>query len=154
MNRPPAEVTIRALERRDIEPVLAIQVGLPQISQWSAADYDLASQEGTAGWVAEAAGKVAGFIVARQVADEAEILNLAVHVFNRRDGIGTLLLRAAIDWVAGRGSKRVYLEVRASNRVALKFYEHHSFLALGRRTKYYASPTEDALVLASDLEQP
>jgi ribosomal-protein-alanine acetyltransferase len=153
VSRRPAEVTIRALERRDIDAVLAIQVGLPQISQWSAADYDLASRQGTAGWVAEAEGKLAGFVVVRQVADEAEILNLAVHVFNRRDGIGTLLLGAAIDWVAGRGTTRVYLEVRASNRVALKFYEHHRFLAVGRRAKYYASPIDDALVLATDLEQ-
>jgi [ribosomal protein S18]-alanine N-acetyltransferase len=149
----PSALAVRPLEPRDIDAVLAIQVGLPQISQWSAADYDLARHTGTAGWIAEVAGEISGFIVVRQAADEAEILNLAVHVFHRRTGIGTSLLDTALEWAAQRGAAKIYLEVRASNRAALKFYEHHRFVLAGRRTRYYASPTEDALVLARDLAQ-
>src|SRR5947199_9952852 len=40
--------------------------------------------------------KVQGFLAARQIPDEAEILNLAVHSSSRRKGIASALLRAAI----------------------------------------------------------
>ena len=144
---------VRLIEERDIAQALAIQTGLPQIAQWTAADYDLSGRAGMIGWVADDGQRAAGFLVARHIADEFEILNLAVNVFERRRGAGTLLLSAALHWAVAQGATNAYLEVRESNSVAIQFYKHHRFEIRGRRPRYYASPTEDALVLAATLEK-
>lgn len=98
--------------------------------------------------VADAQGAVVGFLVARVVADEAEILDLAVAREHRRHGVGAALLRAALELLARRGVARTYLEVRASNEPALRLYASLGFRAIGRRRGYYQKPREDALVLA------
>jgi [ribosomal protein S18]-alanine N-acetyltransferase len=43
------------------------------------------------------------------------------------------------------------LEVRSSNSAALHFYERHNFQTVGRRSRYYNSPIEDALLLSAKL---
>jgi len=99
---------------------------------------------------------ILGFLVARQVADELEVLNMAVAAAHRRAGIGSLLLEHALADAGGSGApdsgaRRAYLEVRASNHVAIAFYQRHGFALAGCRRRYYADPVEDALVLSRVL---
>ncbi|MEJ2152487.1 MAG: ribosomal-protein-alanine N-acetyltransferase RimI, partial [Gemmatimonadota bacterium] len=56
-------------------------------------------------------------------------------------------------WAAARerGARRMYLEVRKSNRDAQRFYGHYGFEQVGRRAGYYSRPREDAVVMAVDL---
>jgi len=77
------------------------------------------------------------------VPDEAEILNLSVAPEHRRRGIGSALLQA---FLRGRRG-RVFLEVRPSNAAARRLYQRFGFTASGRRSSYYQSPTEDAIIL-------
>ena len=98
--------------------------------------------------VAVEASEVAGFLLFRGATDEMEILNLAVSPRHRRAGVGTALLRVALAGAAGRGARRVFLEVRASNLPAIRFYEKIGFAATGRRSAYYDNPREDALCMA------
>jgi [ribosomal protein S18]-alanine N-acetyltransferase len=142
---------IRALESHDIESVLAIQARCPEIAQWTVWDYGRVAKGEMAGWVAEEAGEIAGFLVARRVVSDLEILNFAVRDGHRRRGIGAELLRAALDWAQSFQATHAILEVRASNLAALHFYERQSFEVVGRRARYYTAPIEDALLLTATL---
>ena len=90
---------------------------------------------------------IVGYAVLIQVADEAELLNLAVAGDARRDGIGSSLLRSLLEAAARDGIRTVYLEVRESNAAARALYAAHDFVEVGRRRGYYQRPTEDALIL-------
>ena len=91
---------------------------------------------------------VIGYVVARLAADVGEILNLAVRSDARRRKVAWTLVDAAIEVLAMRGIKTVFLEVRASNQGARRLYENMLFTEIGRRANYYGNPVEDALVLA------
>lgn len=88
-----------------------------------------------------------GYVIARTAADEAELLNLAVHPGYRRRGLGRRLLEAAASALMAAGARRIYLEVRASNASAIAFYGSAGFRHAGRRLGYYRHPREDALLL-------
>ena len=145
------QLIFRAFEARDVEPVFAIQSSCPEIAQWSLWDYERVARGEMPGWAAEEATGVVGFIVARRVVDDIEILNFAVRPGLRRNGIGAALLGEVISWGKSLQAERVYLEVRAANLAALRFYEKHNFQITGRRPHYYAAPTDDALLLTGEL---
>ena len=95
-----------------------------------------------------------GFILIRVVADEAEILTLAVRPEARRQGGGARLVQAAAGRAAGQGAARLFLEVAEDNAAARALYARAGFRFLGRRKAYYAAPDggrTDALVLGLDL---
>jgi len=143
---------IRRMEARDLAVVLSIQKASPELAQWKIWDYERVITGEMAGWVAEDGKSLIGFVVARQILDEVEILNIAVAPDARRRKAGTQLLRAAFEWARANGGRRVFLETRVSNGGAIAFYQIHGFHEIGRRAKYYLSPVEDAIVLAMNLE--
>jgi [ribosomal protein S18]-alanine N-acetyltransferase len=145
------KLLIRALEPRDVEPVLAIQRSYPEVAQWTSLDYQRVANGDMAGWVGEEDGQIVGFLIARQIATDIEILNLAVLVGERRRGIGSALLKHALDWGRGFPAEKAFLEVRMSNLIATRFYERHKFEVTARRPRYYMAPVEDALLLAAIL---
>jgi [ribosomal protein S18]-alanine N-acetyltransferase len=138
---------IRRLALRDVDGVLALQSSCPEIARWKAFDYEPVARGEMMGWVAEDEDGIAGFLVARALVHETEILNLAVRLAARRRGIGSKLLAEAVNWSRSLRAERTLLEVRTSNLAARKFYEHHGFRAVGRRPGYYATPAEDAVLL-------
>ena len=158
---------IRALESHHIESILAIQSACPEIAQWTTWDYERAAQGEMAGWVSEHptlgfqsdpnvrdasdASSLNGFLVARRVATDMEILNFAVRPGARRNGAGAALLQSAMDWARTFAAEHAILEVRSENETALRFYERHKFQIVGRRRDYYNSPTDDALLLTAHL---
>jgi ribosomal-protein-alanine N-acetyltransferase len=145
-------LALRPLELRDIEDVLAIQAASPEIAQWSLWDYDRVARGEMAGWVTESeSGDITGFIVARRIANDLEVLNFAVRPTARRQGIGAALLGEALGWGSIFSAGQAFLEVRASNLAALRFYEKHKFQVTGRRPRYYTAPIEDALVLSAPI---
>ena len=139
---------IRLMQLSDVPAILEIQTNSPEAAQWSQSAYEtLGLATEMKAWVAEQQNGVAGFLVARVVANELEILNLAIELCFRRRGIGSALVGEVLSWGARNGAERVFLEVRASNAFARKFYEAHGFTAAGLRPKYYSDPIEDALIL-------
>ena len=87
-----------------------------------------------------------GMVLGRVMADEAEILTLAVIPAARRLGLGAALLRAAMDHAFRSGAAAMFLEVSVTNRAAQMLYAGHGFARAGLRRRYYADGT-DALVL-------
>lgn len=97
--------------------------------------------------VADRAGEVVGYAAVWFAADEGELADIAVHPDRRREGIGTRLVAAVMEEARRRGAQQIFLQVRESNRGALRLYEAAGFRKAGRRPGYYRSPSEDALVL-------
>lgn len=91
-----------------------------------------------------------GFALARIVADEAELLLLAVRHAAQGRGAGKALLGRFETLARRRGANRLHLEVRDGNH-AVKLYETAGFGLVGRRPRYYNGPdgrNYDALTLA------
>ncbi len=130
---------------------MRIQSACPEIAQWTLRDYTRVAEADLAGWVAEELGETVGFVVARRVASELEVLNLAVEPSARRRGVGAALLREAIEWGTTFQAEKAFLEVRVSNLAAIRFYERSGFEVFRRRPRYYTAPIEDALVLTALL---
>ncbi len=82
----------------------------------------------------------AGFAMVRSVADEAELLLLAVDPAYRRRGVGTALLRAVIAEAQAGGIVDLHLEVRSGND-AVKLYTAQGFAKVGERRSYYRGRT-------------
>jgi ribosomal-protein-alanine N-acetyltransferase len=98
-------------------------------------------------------GRCAGFSLARAVADEAELLLIAVLPGQRRRGVGRSLLSNFIDEARERGLRRVHLEVRHGN-AATALYRELGFEPVGRRRDYYKGADRrrhDAITFARDL---
>jgi ribosomal-protein-alanine N-acetyltransferase len=105
--------------------------------------------------VNERNGSIAGFSLVRHVADEAELLLIAVQPDDRRQGVGTQLLERFADISREAGLTRVHLEVREGNP-AVALYRGHGFLPIGRRRDYYqgiGGTRHDAITLSLDLHQ-
>ena len=97
--------------------------------------------------VAEEEGKVVGHAACWTVLDQSELGNVAVSPGARGKGIGGALVDAVVERVRARGALECYLEVRESNEDAQSLYGQRGFAVVGRRTRYYSHPTEDALVM-------
>src|SRR5437899_8200742 len=74
-------------------------------------------------------------------------MTLAVEPSVRRQGIASELVRFMLTFGRARGGVRAILEVRASNLAARGLYEQMGFRQTAVRTKYYANPTEDAILM-------
>jgi ribosomal-protein-alanine N-acetyltransferase len=99
------------------------------------------------GLVAAMGKDLQGYFLARLVAGEGEVLNLAVDPDHRRRGVGRTLLEAGLRELQLRGGREVFLEVRESNAGARAMYLARGFRVVGARQRYYRQPVEDALVL-------
>lgn len=103
--------------------------------------------------VDEAEDRAVGFSLVRTVADEAELLLIAVLPMRHRRGIGGLLLEDFLDRARADAVSRVHLEVRDGNP-AISMYRAAGFSQVGRRTDYYHATSGehfDAITLAREL---
>ena len=99
-------------------------------------------------------GKVVGFIMSRQAADEAEILSIAVSNRCRGRGLARQLLMLHLRRLAALRIGTVFLEVDENNGPARRLYARAGFHEVAKRPNYY--PAADgkpaaALVLRRDL---
>ncbi|MEO8909088.1 MAG: ribosomal protein S18-alanine N-acetyltransferase [Gemmatimonadaceae bacterium] len=95
---------------------------------------------------------IVGYIIAFSVGEDAEVLNVAVDPRNRGKGLAGQMLDAVLIQLGTRGVRTAFLEVRESNDAALSLYRSRGFSEIGRRSKYYRRPAEDALVLRKFIE--
>ncbi|MGH9433706.1 MAG: ribosomal protein S18-alanine N-acetyltransferase [Terriglobia bacterium] len=151
----PMNILIRSLDRKDVPEVLAIQQQNPSAAQWKESDYGLlAGQSGNLALVAtekSEPGSTRGFVVFRHLADQAELLNLAVAPPCQRQGIGRALIEEGSSRLAQAQVQRLFLEVRASNQQALRLYHSVGFERHSVRKGYYQNPGEDAYVLRLEI---
>jgi ribosomal-protein-alanine N-acetyltransferase len=147
-----AAITVRAFVPSDAAAVAGILKDSPQAAEWTEASIrDSAGWRGSVALVAEYDGTVTGFIIGRQVADQAEIMNLAVRLARREKGEGGALLKAALDEFRARQVRCVFLEVRESNVTGIGFYSKRGFSKKDTRLNYYRDPDEAAVVMEKNL---
>ena len=102
--------------------------------------------------VAEVDQQVIGYTIATQYVEVWHLLDLAVREDYRRQYVATELLEFLFE-LCGREQHRGYtLEVRKSNRGAIKMYESFGFICTGLRKGYYSDNGEDALIMWKDSE--
>lgn len=96
-------------------------------------------------------GEIAGYAILSFVADEGELLKIAVLPEKRKKGIGQALLNLALEMVFDRGVQSVFLEVREKNKAARTLYEKNGFEQIGVRKKYYGD--DNAVLYKKSKEQ-
>jgi len=133
-------LSVRSAVEKDLARIASIQAMSPEAAQWKdASDYLQVRTE-----VAVERGQVIGFLAWRQTAPgESEILNLAIDAGFRGRGVAYQLVDQALAAACGEW----FLEVRASNAAALRFYESLGFKRTGVRENYYDEPSEPAIVM-------
>ena len=99
-------------------------------------------------FVATNGQEVAGYCGMHHIIDEGHILNLAVNVFYRRQGVARALLGELIGYAQQHSFALLTLEVRASNAPAIALYSAAGFERVGLRKGYYKHPPEDAVLMS------
>ncbi len=103
---------------------------------------------------AAAEGVPIGYVLARAMADEAEVISIGVASLLRGRRHGAALLRAAMARAVELGGRRLYLEVAQDNAAAHALYAAAGFVSVGLRPGYYrrGRSVVDALIYRVDLE--
>ncbi|WP_134678373.1 ribosomal protein S18-alanine N-acetyltransferase [Paracoccus ravus] len=92
-----------------------------------------------------------GFLIGRTVADEAELLTVAVSPEARRQGVARSLLSEFRDTARMRGATEAFLEVASDNAGARALYLSEGWADVGQRRNYYA-PGIDAVLMRQGLQ--
>jgi len=97
--------------------------------------------------------KIIAYSIISVAADESHLLTIVVAEDEQKKGYGKKMLDEMIRVAKIHAASAMYLEVRASNKVAIQLYHDIGFNELGVRNNYYPAENgrEDALVLALDL---
>lgn len=137
----------------DVLPVLEIEEDCYEFP-WTEGIYRDCLRVGYSCWVAERGDAVEAYAVLQVAAGEAHLLNLCVRRMTQRQGLGRALLEHMLDIARAHHAQAVFLEVRPSNRVALRLYLSAGFHEVGARRGYYPAHhgREDALILARELD--
>ena len=98
-------------------------------------------------------GRLSAYMAFSLIADEMEILNLAVHPDFRRQGLGTRLLERAFEICRKSGIATSFLDVKESNDAAIELYRKFGYVEIGVRKRYYPDTGEDALLFRRDFRQ-
>ena len=169
-----AAVTIRLCELKDTPAVKQIEESLA-LAKWSETDYRSAVvSRDYFFYVAESKDdkQITGFLLVRLIMNqifnnpslnkvksknsrcypsitsrELEIINIGVKKEWQRKKIAHGLWCEFVQNIE-RGSYKIYLETRESNRKAIDFYEKQGFRIVGLRKNYYRQPDENALLLS------
>jgi ribosomal-protein-alanine N-acetyltransferase len=149
-----AEPSLSEASARDAAAIAALH-GKSFQRGWSEDDCEqLLTDRAVIAHRALAGRSLAGFIMSRIAADEAEILSVAVARSWQGRGLARRMLDLHLRRLAGLGVRTVFLEVGETNDPAGRLYRRAGFREVSRRPNYY--PGSDgqavtALVLRRDL---
>jgi [ribosomal protein S18]-alanine N-acetyltransferase len=159
---PPSPLRIRPMVARDVRRVTDLEAVCFGAEAWPLQTFkDLlaafSNAQPTRGemWVAEdpdtdALLGYAGVEVSA-LWGEMDVINIAVAPEHRRRGVGQALMRWIMDLCRREGVPLLWLRVRASNRVARRFYRRLGFEQRGRFDDYYQEPDEPAIIMAMNV---
>ena len=110
----------------------------------------LSSQSSTI-FVAKHLNNIIGYIAFDILVDHIDICSIAVSSDHQRLKIGSKLLAHLKSFALSKDILDVFLEVRASNLSAIKFYEKNGFQKISIRKNYYKDNLEDAIIYKQEL---
>lgn len=145
-------VSYRPMKPADLDAVMAIE---PEIYPypWTRGNFSDSIKAGYSCWVCEYQGEVIGYAVLMMVLDEAHLLNISIAKVYQGCGLGRRLLEHVIKVARGHKGHMMFLEVRPSNKSALRLYENMGFNEFSVRKGYYpaANGREDAILMGLAL---
>jgi len=152
---------IRRAVEAELAQVVLLERETATAPHWAWADYGpLLRTDSSTGlrrclFVAVEGRVVLGFAVGKALGRgqdvEAELESVVVRGDMRRQGLGSALCRAVVDWARHEGAASIALEVRAGSAGAVRLYGGLGFVAIGRRPGYYHEPEEDGIVMRCAL---
>ncbi|MGQ0699207.1 MAG: ribosomal protein S18-alanine N-acetyltransferase [Panacagrimonas sp.] len=146
--------SLRPLSEHELAAVLDIE-RRAYAFPWTEGIFRDCLKAGYSGWlVQDRNGRLLAYGVMTMAVGEAHILNLAVDPVLRRQGLGRFLLSHLLQLARAGLCTLVLLEVRRSNKAAIRLYQDAGFKHVGTRRNYYPGyeQREDAFVLALDLD--
>lgn len=143
------EITIKPMEKSEVNEVLNIEQEAYGDHHWSKDSFynELSNNLAHYFCAFDSKGKLVGYAGCWQIIDEAHITNIAVKPDLQRKKIGEALLNKLLQECYKNEIKYITLEVRKSNKAAIKLYEKYGFKSLGLRKGYYQNNNEDALIM-------
>ncbi|MBY0292370.1 MAG: GNAT family N-acetyltransferase [Alphaproteobacteria bacterium] len=81
--------------------------------------------------------ELSGYILWREIGEEAEILTLVVASSFQRQGVGTYLLTTLCEYLVQKRITKLFLEVAEDNIHGKTFYIKNGFVFLNIRPQYY-----------------
>ena len=139
---------LRVMCEADIAQVWAIELQLTP-SPWNKQQFIQSIFGGDECHVLDRDGIILGYSILNIVLDEASLLNIAVAPEYQRQGLGKVLLTEVLVTAQNYGCRQCFLEVRASNHVAIALYKQFNFQQVGLRRGYYPAieGREDAIMM-------
>jgi ribosomal-protein-alanine N-acetyltransferase len=137
---------VRRLSYPDLPQVIGIERrAFP--TPWSLAMFVLEISKPSGICLAACRGEqLVGYLICSRYETVWHVMNIAVDVDRRREGVATALLSDLYLRVDDERA-RYTLEVRCSNASAIHLYEREGFRAAGLRRRYYQDNGEDALIM-------
>lgn len=145
------EITIRKAELRDLEHIHACENTCFELPWTFAMLYeDIIENPHTLYLVVEKDGKIIGYGGMWIILDEAHITNVCILPEYRGLGYAYDLMRELKEQSQKKHAQCMTLEVRVSNKTALRLYKKCGFRIQGLRKRYYPNNNEDAYVMWTD----
>jgi ribosomal-protein-alanine N-acetyltransferase len=154
----PDDVAIRPVTAFDLALLAALHAEIfkaPWDQPWSAQSFaEILAMPGAHGWLMTSGGAPVGFLLARFILDEGEILLTGIMPAAQRRGHAGRLMRILIESARTAGIGTLFLEHAAGNAAAAALYGRFGFSTIGRRRAYYerrGGGREDAVTLRCSL---
>lgn len=140
---------LRVASINDIQSIYYIEKGAFKEDAWTKDQLmqELSQSEFHSCQVLDDDGDILGYIMTRFIADQYEIINLAINPKKQKQGLGHLLLDLFLNEIHDDSS--VYLEVKRTNFPAINLYLNAGFEEIAIREKYYQDG-EDAIIMKKD----
>ena len=148
------EVEYDYFREKDIDTVLDIERESNPFP-WTIKNFQDCIEKGYYSLVLKEDKKVIGFAILSVSTEESHLLNIGLTSSKRGRGLGRELLEKMIMAADVMGSKKIFLEVRISNVIAIDLYKASGFKEIGLRKKYYRlkEGREDAILMSKSLKK-
>lgn len=147
------EIIFRPMLEADIDDVLMVEQDAYEFP-WTLVIFSDCLKAGhCCSVVVEQDHNIVGYGIMYLSMQEAHILNICIKPNVQNNGLGTRLLDYLLNLAKEHYANVIFLEVRPSNRAALKIYQSVGFNMVGNRRDYYPAKIgrEDAWILAKQL---
>lgn len=146
-----SQITYKPLSKNEVPDIAKLESELMKDDAWNSnminADYILSNRSW---WVAVHNNSTVGYAGTMHADNNMEILKIAVARDFQKQGIAKQLLSLCANDMRDLGAQTCFLEVRKSNKSAIKFYEHLGIMQISLRKKYYSNG-EDAIIMKGNL---
>jgi ribosomal-protein-alanine N-acetyltransferase len=150
----PAHMTFNRVDA-SAAPLFALMHGECFDNGWDASAFtSLIGAPGAMAIIAQNGEEPAGFVLARQAADEAEIITIGTRPFAQRQGLAKRMIEQLSASLQGTAATQLFLEVAATNTAARALYAAAGFHDAGTRKGYYDrgnGQRDDAIVMRKTL---